>query len=40
MGRYTLRNIIKKALHEEKQLLKESCTCYTENPVSGGPALV
>ena len=35
-----LRNIIKRTLNEKKQLLKESCTCYTQNPVSGGPALV
>ena len=25
---------------EQKQMLNESCTCYTQNPVSGGPALV
>jgi hypothetical protein len=35
-----IEKLIKKTLRESRQLLKESCTCYTENPVSGGPMLV
>ena len=40
MNSHRLQNIIKKVLKEEKQLLNEQCTCYTENPVSGGAMLV
>ena len=35
-----MEKLIKKILRENKQLLKESCTCYTANPVGGGPMLV
>tara|TARA_R110002012_G_scaffold243570_1_gene418133 strand:+ start:20 stop:1798 length:1779 start_codon:yes stop_codon:yes gene_type:complete len=35
-----MEKLIKKILRENRQLLKESCTCYTANPVGGGPMLV
>ena len=40
MDSHRLQNIIKKELRETRQLLNEQCTCYTENPVSGGAMLV
>ena len=38
-GEFSARHI-GPAEKEQKQMLNESCTCYTQNPVSGGPALV
>ena len=35
-----MEKLIKKILRENRQLLKESCTCYTANPVGGGAMLV
>jgi len=35
-----MNKLIKKILSETRQLLKESCTCYTANPVGGGAMLV